>query len=77
VPTPLSSSEKIIAQQGDLLDPQDSTKYGSMVGVLYVFLLLPCLIFSMQLIKCVNTCMLPLLFTRLLLSVLGGMLSIL
>jgi histone deacetylase 1/2 len=33
-PTPLSSSEKIIAQEGDMLGPEDSTKYRSMVGAL-------------------------------------------
>jgi histone deacetylase 1/2 len=34
VPTPLSSSEKITAQEGVLLGPEDSTKYRSMVGAL-------------------------------------------
>jgi hypothetical protein len=33
MPTPLSSSEKIVAQ-GDLLGPEDSTKYRSIVGAL-------------------------------------------
>jgi histone deacetylase 1/2 len=33
MPTPLSSSEKIVAQ-GELLDPEDSTKYRSVVGAL-------------------------------------------
>jgi histone deacetylase 1/2 len=33
-PTPLSSSEKITAQEGDLLGPEDSTKYRRMVGAL-------------------------------------------
>jgi hypothetical protein len=33
MPTPLSSSEKIVAQ-GELLGPEDSTKYGSVVGAL-------------------------------------------
>jgi histone deacetylase 1/2 len=32
--TPLSSSEKITAREGDLLGPEDSTKYRSMVGAL-------------------------------------------
>jgi histone deacetylase 1/2 len=32
-PTPLSSSENIVAQ-GDLLGPEDSTKYRSVVGAL-------------------------------------------
>jgi histone deacetylase 1/2 len=34
VSTPLSSSEKITAQEGDLLGPEDSTNYRSMVGAL-------------------------------------------
>jgi histone deacetylase 1/2 len=34
MPTPLSSSEKISAHQGDLLGPDDSTKYRSIVGAL-------------------------------------------
>ncbi|XP_071685375.1 uncharacterized protein [Lolium perenne] len=34
MPTQLSSSEKITAYQGDLLGPEDSTKYRSMVGAL-------------------------------------------
>jgi histone deacetylase 1/2 len=34
VPTPLSSSEKITAQQGDPLGPDDSTKYRNLVGAL-------------------------------------------
>jgi histone deacetylase 1/2 len=34
VPTPLSSSEKISAQQGDPLGPDDSSKYRSLVGAL-------------------------------------------
>jgi histone deacetylase 1/2 len=34
VVTPLSSSEKITARQGDLLGPDDSTNYRSMVGAL-------------------------------------------
>ena len=34
VPTPLSSSEKITAIGGELLGPDDSTKYRSMVGAL-------------------------------------------
>jgi histone deacetylase 1/2 len=34
VSTPLSSSEKISAHQGDLLGPEDSTNYRSMVGAL-------------------------------------------
>jgi histone deacetylase 1/2 len=34
MPTPLSLSEKIIAQNGDLLGPEDSTKYRSLVGAL-------------------------------------------
>ena len=33
-PTPLSSSEKISAYEGELLGPNDSTKYRSMVGAL-------------------------------------------
>jgi histone deacetylase 1/2 len=33
-PTPLSSSEKITAHEGELLGPEDSTKYRSMVGAL-------------------------------------------
>jgi histone deacetylase 1/2 len=33
-PTPLSSSEKITAREGDMFGPEDSTKYRSMVGVL-------------------------------------------
>jgi histone deacetylase 1/2 len=33
-PTPLSSSEKITAREGDLLGPEDSTNYRSMVGAL-------------------------------------------
>jgi histone deacetylase 1/2 len=33
-PTPLSSSEKITAREGDLLGHEDSTKYRSMVGAL-------------------------------------------
>lgn len=33
-PTPLSSSEKITAHEGDLLGPDDSTKYRSVVGAL-------------------------------------------
>jgi histone deacetylase 1/2 len=33
-PTPLSSSEKITAREGDMLGPEDSTKYRSMVGAL-------------------------------------------
>jgi histone deacetylase 1/2 len=33
-PTPLSSSEKLSAREGDLLGPEDSTKYKSMVGAL-------------------------------------------
>jgi histone deacetylase 1/2 len=32
--TPLSSSEKITAREGELLGPEDSTNYRSMVGVL-------------------------------------------
>jgi histone deacetylase 1/2 len=34
MPTLLSSSEKIVAQQGDPLGPDDSTKYRSLVGAL-------------------------------------------
>jgi histone deacetylase 1/2 len=34
VPTPLSSSEKITAQEGVQLGPEDSTKYRSVVGAL-------------------------------------------
>jgi histone deacetylase 1/2 len=34
MPTPLSSSEKITAQQGAPLGPDDSTKYRSLVGAL-------------------------------------------
>jgi histone deacetylase 1/2 len=34
MPTPLSSSEKITAHQGDPLGPDDSTKYRSLVGAL-------------------------------------------
>jgi histone deacetylase 1/2 len=34
VSTPLSSSEKSSATEGDALDPEDSTKYRSMVGAL-------------------------------------------
>ncbi|XP_051190870.1 uncharacterized mitochondrial protein AtMg00810-like [Lolium perenne] len=33
-PTPLSSSEKITAREGDMLGPEDSTRYRSMVGAL-------------------------------------------
>jgi histone deacetylase 1/2 len=33
-PTPLSSSERITAHEGELLGPEDSTKYRSMVGAL-------------------------------------------
>jgi histone deacetylase 1/2 len=33
-PTPLSSSEKITAREGDMLGPEDITNYRSMVGVL-------------------------------------------
>jgi histone deacetylase 1/2 len=33
-PTPLSSSEKLTAEEGTLLGPDDSTKYRSMVGAL-------------------------------------------
>ena len=33
-PTPLSSSEKITAHEGELLGPEDSTRYRSMVGAL-------------------------------------------
>jgi hypothetical protein len=33
-PTPLSSSEKITGREGDLLGPEDSTNYRSMVGAL-------------------------------------------
>jgi hypothetical protein len=32
MPTPLSSSENITAQNGDLLGPKDITKYRSVVG---------------------------------------------
>jgi hypothetical protein len=34
VSTPLSSSEKITAYEGDLLGPEDATSYRSMVGAL-------------------------------------------
>jgi hypothetical protein len=34
MPTPLSSSEKITAQNGDLLGPEDSAKYRSVPGAL-------------------------------------------
>ena len=33
-PTPMSSSEKITIHEGELLGPDDSTKYRSMVGAL-------------------------------------------
>jgi histone deacetylase 1/2 len=49
VPTPLSSSEKITAQDGDMLGPEDSTNYRSMVGALrYLTLTRPDISFAVN-----------------------------
>jgi histone deacetylase 1/2 len=49
VPTPLSSSERITAQQGDLLGPDDSSKYRSLVGALqYLTLTRPDISFAVN-----------------------------
>src|SRR4051812_13824720 len=49
VATPLSSSEKITTYQGDLLGPDDSTKYRSMVGALqYLTLTRPDISFAVN-----------------------------
>jgi histone deacetylase 1/2 len=49
VTTPLSSSEKITAHQGDLLGPDDSTNYRSMVGALqYLTLTRPDISFAVN-----------------------------
>jgi histone deacetylase 1/2 len=47
--TPLSSSEKITAQQGDPLGPDDSTKYRNLVGALqYITLTRPDISFAVN-----------------------------
>jgi histone deacetylase 1/2 len=48
-PTPLSSSEKITANAGELLGPDDSTKYRSMVGAIqYLTLTRPDIAYSVN-----------------------------
>jgi hypothetical protein len=56
VPTPLSSSEKITAQDGDMLGPEDSTKYRSMVGVQYLTLTRPDISFDVNKSLSVPSC---------------------
>jgi hypothetical protein len=60
-PMLLSSSEKITTREGDLLGPEDSTNYRSMVGPLqYLTLTRPDISYA---IRCVNIYMLQLLYT--------------
>jgi hypothetical protein len=48
-PTPLSASEKLSATQGDVLGPEDGTKYRSIVGALqYLTLTRPDIAFSVN-----------------------------
>jgi hypothetical protein len=55
-PTPLSSSEKISAYEGELLGPEDSTKYRSIVGALqYLTLTRPDIAYAVN--KYVSICM--------------------
>jgi histone deacetylase 1/2 len=49
LPTPLSASEKLSVTQGDLLGPEDSTRYRSIVGALkYLTLTRPDIAFSVN-----------------------------
>src|SRR6266540_2039683 len=48
-PTPLSSSEKLVAHDGDVLGPEDSTRYRSVVGALqYLTLTQPDISYSVN-----------------------------